>query len=188
MIIPTIYSKDGSSEKYYDIYSKLLKDRIIFLTGEITDDVASLVVSEILYLDNQSNNDIYLYINSPGGSVTAGLAIYDTMNFVKSDIVTIGVGLCASMGAFLLSSGSKGKRNALKNCEIMIHQPIGGVNGQASDVKIVAERIIKVRKKLNSILSNNTNQSLKKIERDTERDYYMDASEALEYGIVDMII
>ena len=147
MIIPTIYSKD----KYFDIYSSLLKDRVIFIFGEINDEVSSLIVSELLYLDSLSNDDIYLYINSPGGSISSGLAIYDTMNYIKSDVSTICVGLCASMGAFLLSSGAKGKRIALKNSEIMIHQPLGGINGQASDIKIVSDRIINIRKRLNSI-------------------------------------
>ena len=188
MIIPTINVKEGSKEIYYDIYSKLLKDRVIFLSGEIDDEVSSLIVSELLYLDSISNDDIYLYINSPGGSVTAGMAIYDTMNFVKSDVVTICIGMCASMAAFLLSSGAKGKRNALENSEIMIHQPLGGANGQATEIQIAAERIIKIKKRLNSILSKNTNQSLRKIESDTERDYYMDAEDALKYGIIDKIL
>lgn len=188
MIIPTIGVREGNNEKYYDIYSKLLKDRIIFLSGEIDDEVASLVVSELLFLDSQSKDDIYLYINSPGGSVTAGMAIYDTMNFINSDVSTICVGMCASMGAFLLSSGEKGKRCALKNSEVMIHQPLGGAQGQATEIKIAAERIIKLKKKLNSILSKNTSKSLKKIETDTERDYFMDAKEALDYGIIDKVL
>lgn len=188
MIIPTIGVREGNSEKYYDIYSKLLKDRIIFLSGEIDDEIASLVVSELLFLDSQSKDDIYLYINSPGGSVTAGMAIYDTMNFIKSDVVTICVGMCASMGAFLLSSGEKGKRCSLKNGEVMIHQPLGGAKGQATEIQIAAERIIKMKKKLNNILSKNTGKSLKKIEIDTERDYFMDAKEALDYGIIDKIL
>ena len=188
MIIPTIGVIEGSNEKFYDIYSKLLKDRIIFLSGEINDDVASLIVSELLFLDSQNKNDIYLYINSPGGSVTAGMAIYDTMEFIKSDVVTICVGMCASMGAFLLSCGEKGKRCALKNSEIMIHQPLGGAKGQDTEIKIAAERIIKMKKKLNTILSKNTGKSLKKIENDTDRDYFMDAKEALSYGIIDKIL
>ena len=188
LIIPTIGVKEGSGERIYDIYSKLLKDRIIFLSGEINDDVASLVVSELLYLNSQGKDDIYLYINSPGGSVTAGMAIYDTMNFIECDVVVICIGMCASMAAFLLSSGTKGKRSALKNSEIMIHQPLGGASGQATEIKIAAERIIKLKKKLNSILSENTGKPLKKIEADTERDYFMNAEEALSYGLIDRIL
>lgn len=188
MVIPMIIDKEEGVEKSFDIYSKLLKERIVFLSGEITDEVANLIVSELLYLNSLGNDDIYLYINSPGGSVTAGMAIYDTMNFIKADVVTICVGMCASMGAFLLSSGCKGKRMSLKNGEIMIHQPLGGVKGQASDIQIHADRIIKMKKKLNSILASNTSKDMKVIERDTERDNYMDAKEALEYGIIDKII
>ncbi len=188
MIIPTIAIEENGREKYYDLYSRLLKDRIIFLSGEITDEVSNIVVSELLYLDGISHDDIYLYINSPGGSITAGMAIYDTMNFIESDVSTICVGMCASMAAFLLSSGTKGKRISLKNGEVMIHQPLGGVQGQATEIKIVAERIIKLKKKLNKILSDNTGKSLKKIEVDTERDYFMDSDEALEYGIIDKIL
>ena len=183
-----IIDKEEGVEKSFDIYSKLLKERIVFLSGEITDEVANLIVSELLYLNSLGNDDIYLYINSPGGSVTAGMAIYDTMNFIKSDVVTICVGMCASMGAFLLSSGCKGKRMSLKNGEVMIHQPLGGVKGQASDIQIHADRIIKMKKKLNSILASNTSKDMKVIERDTERDNYMDAKEALEYGLIDKII
>lgn len=188
MVIPMIIDKEEGVEKSFDIYSKLLKERIVFLSGEITDEVANLIVSELLYLNSLGNDDIYLYINSPGGSVTAGMAIYDTMNFIKADVVTICVGMCASMGAFLLSSGCKGKRMSLKNGEVMIHQPLGGVKGQASDIQIHADRIIKMKKKLNSILASNTSKDMKVIERDTERDNYMDANEALEYGIIDKII
>lgn len=188
MVIPMIIDKEEGVEKSFDIYSKLLKERIVFLSGEITDEVANLIVSELLYLNSLGNDDIYLYINSPGGSVTAGMAIYDTMNFIKSDVVTICVGMCASMGAFLLSSGCKGKRMSLKNGEVMIHQPLGGVKGQASDIQIHADRIIKMKKKLNSILASNTSKDISVIERDTERDNYMDAKEALEYGIIDKII
>lgn len=188
MVIPMIIDKEEGVEKSFDIYSKLLKERIVFLSGEITDEVANLIVSELLYLNSLGNDDIYLYINSPGGSVTAGMAIYDTMNFIKADVVTICVGMCASMGAFLLSSGCKGKRMSLKNGEVMIHQPLGGVKGQASDIQIHADRIIKMKKKLNSILASNTSKDMKAIERDTERDNYMDANEALEYGIIDKII
>lgn len=188
MVIPMIIDKEEGVEKSFDIYSKLLKERIVFLSGEITDEVANLIVSELLYLNSLGNDDIYLYINSPGGSVTAGMAIYDTMNFIKADVVTICVGMCASMGAFLLSSGCKGKRMSLKNGEVMIHQPLGGVKGQASDIQIHADRIIKMKKKLNSILASNTSKDISVIERDTERDNYMDANEALEYGLIDKII
>ena len=188
MIIPTIVDKEDGMYKAFDIYSKLLKDRIIFLSGEITDETANLVVSELLYLNSLSTDDIYLYINSPGGSVTAGMAIYDTMNFIESDVSTICVGMCASMAAFLLSSGKKGKRIALKNSEVMIHQPLGGASGQATEIKIAAERIIKLKKKINEILSINTGKSLSKITKDTERDYFLDADEALEYGLVDQVL
>ncbi len=188
MLIPTIIEKNNMGERAYDIYSRLLKNRIIFLSGEIDDNVANVVIAELLYLDSLNHNDISIYINSPGGSVSAGMAIYDTMNFVKSDVSTICVGLSASMAAFLLSSGTKGKRYSLPNGEIMIHQPLGGVSGQATEIKIVAERIIKLRNKLNKILSNNTGQDIKAIEDDTDRDNYMDADEALEYGIIDKII
>ena len=188
MVIPMIIDKEEGVEKSFDIYSKLLKERIVFLSGEITDEVANLIVSELLYLNSLVSDDIYLYINSPGGSVTAGMAIYDTMNFIKADVVTICVGMCASMGAFLLSSGCKGKRMSLENGEVMIHQPLGGVKGQASDIQIHADRIIKMKKKLNSILASNTSKDMKVIERDTERDNYMDANEALEYGLIDKII
>ncbi len=188
MIIPTIVDKEDGMYKAFDIYSRLLKDRIIFLSGEITDETANLVVSELLYLNSLSTDDIYLYINSPGGSVTAGMAIYDTMNFIESDVSTICVGMCASMAAFLLSSGKKGKRIALKNSEVMIHQPLGGASGQATEIKIAAERIIKLKKKINEILSINTGKSLSKITKDTERDYFLDADEALEYGLVDQVL
>lgn len=188
MKIPFIVDVDSKKETVYDIYSKLLKERIIFIEGEINDEKANLVVSELLYLDSISNDDINIYINSPGGSITDGMAIYDTMNYIKSDCVTIGIGLCASMAAFLLSSGTRGKRCSLNNTEIMIHEPLGGVNGQATEIKIVAERILKIKKKLNVILSRNTKKSLSKIEKDVERDYYMDSDEALKYGIIDKII
>lgn len=188
MKIPFIVDVDSKKETVYDIYSKLLKERIIFIEGEINDERANLIVSELLYLDSISNDDINIYINSPGGSITAGMAIYDTMNYIKSDCVTIGIGLCASMAAFLLSSGTRGKRCSLNNTEIMIHEPLGGVNGQATEIKIVAERILKIKKKLNVILSRNTKKSLSKIEKDVERDYYMDSDEALKYGIIDKII
>lgn len=188
MHLPYIIEKTNDSEKIYDIYSKLLTNRIIFLEGEINDNTANIITSELLYLDSISNEDIYLYINSPGGSITSGFAIYDTMNYIKSDVSTIGVGLCASMAAFLLSSGAKGKRCSLKNTEIMIHQPLGGASGQATEIKIVAERILKLKEKLNKILAKNTKKSLSKIQNDTERDYYMDSEDALKYGIIDKII
>lgn len=188
MVIPMIIDKEEGVEKSFDIYSRLLKDRIVFLSGEINDEVANLIVSELLYLNSLNNEDIYLYINSPGGSVTAGMAIYDTMNFITCDVSTICVGMCASMAAFLLSSGAKGKRVCLKNGEVMIHQPLGGVQGQATEIKIHAERIIKLKKKLNKILASNTGKDIKKIERDTERDYYLDSEEALEYGLVDKVL
>lgn len=188
MLIPTVIEKSNSGERAYDIYSRLLKDRIIILSGEIDDARANTVVAELLYLDSLNNDDINIYINSPGGSVTAGMAIYDTMNFVKSDISTICVGMSASMAAFLLSSGTKGKRKALPNSEVMIHQPLGGAQGQATEIKIAAERILKLREKLNLLLSKNTNKDLKIIERDTERDYFLSAKEALEYGLIDEVL
>ena len=185
-IIPTVIEKTSNKEYAYDLYSRLLKDRIVFLTGEIDDNLANIVISELLYLDNINNEDIYLYINSPGGSITAGLSIYDTMNFINSNVCTIGIGMCASMAAFLLSSGNV--RYALPNTEIMIHQPLGGAQGQATDIKIAAERIIKLKEKLNKILAKNTNQSIKKIYEDTERDNFLSAEEALDYGLIDKII
>ena len=187
-LIPVVIDKEESGERSYDIFSRLLKNRIIMLTGEIDDNLASSVIAELLYLDSINHEDINLYINSPGGSVTAGMAIYDTMNFVSSDVSTICLGMAASMGAFLLSSGEKGKRYILPNAEVMIHQPLGGASGQATELEIAANHIIKLREKLNSILSKNTKQNLKKIKEDTDRDNYMDAKEALEYGIVDRII
>ena len=187
-MIPTVIEKEPSGIRAYDIYSRLLKDRIIILNGEIDDNLANTVVAQLLYLDSLSTNDISLYINSPGGSITAGMAIYDTMNFVKSDVSTICIGMCASMAAFLLSSGKKGKRYTLPNGEVMIHQPLGGAQGQATEIKIAAERILKLKEKLNRILSKNTNQDIKKIEQDTERDHFLDADEALEYGLIDKIL
>ena len=187
-LVPVVIDKEISGERSYDIFSRLLKERIILLSGEINDNLANVVIAEILYLDSINHEDISIYINSPGGSITSGMAIYDTMNFVKSDISTICIGMAASMGAFLLSSGKKGKRFSLPNSEIMIHQPLGGAEGQATEIKIAAERILKSRDKLNKILSENTNQDLKKIENDTERDNFMDAEEALKYGIIDKII
>lgn len=188
MIIPNIIEKKHNNERVYDLYSKLLEDRIIFIGDEITDYLANIIIGELLYLDSINNKEIYLYINSPGGSVSAGMAIYDTMNFIKSDVCTICIGCAASMGAFLLSSGTKGKRYSLPNSEIMIHQPLGGANGQATEIKIAAEHILKIKDKLNNILALNTNQDIKTIENDTERDNYMSAKEALEYGIIDEII
>ena len=187
-LIPTIIEKNEMGERAYDIYSRLLKDRIIILNGEITDNSSNVVVAELLYLDSISNDDISLYINSPGGSITAGMAIYDTMNFVKSNVSTICVGIAASMAAFILSSGEKGKRYILPNAEVMIHQPLGGAQGQATEIKIAAERILKLKKKLNKILSDKTGKDINTIDNDTERDYFMDSNEALNYGIVDKIL
>ena len=187
-LIPNVLEKSSNGERVYDIYSRLLKDRIIVISDEITDANSNVVVAELLYLDSINHNDISIYINSPGGSVTAGMGIYDTMNFVKSDVSTICVGMAASMAAFLLSSGTKGKRYALPNSEIMIHQPLGGAQGQATEIKIAAERILKLRDKLNKILSDNTGRDLKIIERDTDRDNFMSADEALGYGLVDKIL
>ena len=187
-LIPMIVDKETNGERSYDIFSRLLKDRIILLSGEIDDECANSVIAQLLYLDSLNNEEISLYINSPGGSVTSGMAIYDTMNFVKSDVSTICLGMAASMGAFLLSSGKKGKRYALPNSEIMIHQPLGGAKGQATEIKIAAEQILKTKEKLNKILSENAGQNLKKVEQDTERDYFLDANEALDYGLIDKII
>ena len=187
-IVPTVIEKSSNREYAYDLYSRLLKDRIIFLSGEINDALASIVVSELLYLDSINHEDIYLYINSPGGSVTSGFAIYDTMNYIKSDVRTIVVGMAASMGAFLLSSGTKGKRCALKNAEVMIHQVLGGAQGQATDIKIAAEHILKIKKKLNGILATNTGQPINKVIKDCERDNYMSSEDALHYGLIDEII
>ena len=187
-LVPVIVDKDTSSERSYDIFSRLLKDRIILLSGEIDDTMSNIIVSELLYLDSLNHDDINLYINSPGGSITAGMAIMDTMNFIKSDVSTICLGMAASMGAFLLSCGKKGKRYILPNAEVMIHQPLGGVQGQATEIKIVAERILKLKEKLNKILAKNTGKDLKTITTDTERDYFLDSKEALEYGIVDKIL
>ena len=187
-LVPTVIEKNSHGERVYDIYSRLLKDRIIIISGEIDDASSNTVVAELLYLDSINHNDINIYINSPGGSVTAGMAIYDTMNFIESDVSTICVGMAASMGAFLLSSWKKGKRYALENSEIMIHQPLGGVQGQATEIKIAAERILKLKEKLNIILSKNTGKPLNQVEQDTERDYYLSSKEALDYGIVDKIL
>ena len=187
-LIPTVIEKSNMGERAYDIYSRLLKDRIIILSGEIDDNLANSIVAQLLYLDSINTDTINLYINSPGGSITAGMAIYDTMNFIKSDVSTICIGMAASMAAFLLSSGKKGKRFCLPNSEVMIHQPLGGAQGQATEIKIAAERILKLKDKLNTILAKNTGKSLKQIERDTERDNFMDSNEAFEYGIVDKVL
>ena len=188
-LVPYVVEQTSRGERSYDIYSRLLKDRIIFIGEQIDEHVASLVVAQLLFLEAEdSEKDICIYINSPGGSVTAGMAIYDTMQYIKPDVSTICIGMAASMGAFLLSSGTKGKRFALPNAEIMIHQPLGGVNGQAEDIKIHAEWILKTRDKLNRILAANTGQDLAVIERDTDRDNFMGAAEAAEYGLVDRVI
>lgn len=187
-LVPTVVEKTNNGERVYDIYSRLLKDRIIILPGEIDDINSNTIVAQLLYLDSVNHNDISIYINSPGGSVTAGMAIYDTMNFIKSDVSTICVGMAASMGAFLLSSGTKGKRYCLPNSEVMIHQPLGGAQGQATEIKIAAERILKLKDKLNHMLANNTGKGLKTIEEDTERDYFLTANEAVEYGLVDKVL
>ena len=187
-LVPVVVDKELDGERSYDIFSRLLKERIIFISGEINDSLANSVIAELLYLDSVGDGDISIYINSPGGSVSSGMAIYDTMNFIKSDVCTICIGMAASMAAFLLSCGQKGKRFILPNADVMIHQPLGGAEGQASDIKIASDRIIDIRKRLNKILSKNTGQSLKKIEKDTERDNYLSSKEALEYGLVDKII
>ncbi len=187
-VIPSVIEKTKGGERAYDIYSRLLKDRIIFVSGEIDDETANAVIGQLLFLDSKSHEDINLYINSPGGSITAGMAIYDTMNFIKSDVSTICVGMAASMASVLLASGKKKKRFILPNSEVMIHQPLGGVSGQATEIKIVADRILYLRNKLNKILSEKTGQDIKIIEKDTERDHYLSAKEALEYGLVDKIL
>ncbi len=187
-VIPMVIEQSNRGERSYDIYSRLLEDRIIFLTGEINDAVADVIVAQLIYLEGKDpTKDINLYINSPGGSVTAGMAIYDTMNYIKCDVSTICIGLAASMGAFLLSSGAKGKRFSLPNSEIMIHQPLGGAQGQASDIAIQAENILRCKKKLNKILAENTGQNIETIEKDTDRDNYMTALEAKKYGLIDDI-
>lgn len=188
-LVPYVIEQTSRGERSYDIYSRLLKDRIIFLGEEVTDVSANIIIAQLLFLEAEDpSKDIHLYINSPGGSVTAGLAIYDTMNYIKCDVSTICMGLAASMGAFLLSGGKKGKRLALPNSEILIHQPSGGARGQASDIKIVADNIIKTRRKLNEILAANTGRPVEDLERDTERDHYMTAEEALNYGLIDEIV
>ena len=187
-LVPYVIESTSRGERSYDIYSRLLKERIVFLGEEVNDVTASLVVAQLLFLESEDpGKDINFYINSPGGSVTAGMAIYDTMNYIKCDVSTVCIGIAASMGAFLLSSGAKGKRFALPNAEVMIHQPSGGAQGQATDIKIVADHILRTKKKLNEILAANTGQPLEVIERDTERDNYMTAQEAKEYGLVDAV-
>lgn len=188
MLIPMVVEQTNRGERSYDIYSRLLEDRIIFLSGEITDETANLVVAQLIYLEGKDpDKDIMMYINSPGGSVVAGLAIYDTMNYIKCDVNTICIGMAASMGAFLLSSGTKGKRYVLPNSEVMIHQPLGGAQGQASDIKIHADHILKTRAKLNRILAENCGQSIETIERDTDRDNFLDAESAVKYGLADKV-
>ncbi len=188
MLIPMVVDQNGASERSYDIYSRLLEDRIVFLNGEIDNNVANIIVAQLIYLEGKNpNKDIFLYINSPGGSVSAGMAIYDTMKYIKCDVSTICIGLAASMGAFLLAGGTKGKRFALPNSEIMIHQPLGGAQGQASDIQIQANHIQKIKNNINRILSENTGKPIEIIEKDTDRDNYMSAEEAKEYGVIDEI-
>ena len=188
-LVPYVIESTSRGERSYDIFSRLLKERIVFLGEEVTDVSASLIVAQLLFLESEDpNKDIHLYINSPGGSVTAGMAIYDTMNYIKCDVSTICVGMAASMGAFLLAGGAKGKRLALPNAEVMIHQPSGGARGQATEIQIVAENILRTKKKLNEILADNTGQPYEVIERDTDRDNYMTAEEALKYGLIDRVI
>lgn len=188
-LVPMVVEQTNRGERSYDIYSRLLKDRIIFLTGEINDQMADLVVAQLLFLESEDpDKDIQIYINSPGGSVSAGFAIYDTMQYIKPHVSTICVGLAASMGAFLLLAGEKGKRYALPNADIMIHQPLGGAQGQAADIQIHAEKILKTRDQLNKIIAERTGQTLKKVKKDTDRDYYMSAEEAKAYGIIDDVI
>ena len=188
-MVPMVIEQSGRGERAYDIYSRLLKERVIFLVGPINDQMANLVVAQLLFLESENpEKDISLYINSPGGSVSAGMAIYDTMNFIKPDVSTLCTGMAASMGAFLLSSGAKGKRFSLPNSKVMIHQPLGGAQGQATEIEIAAREIIKTREQLNKILAENTGQPLSRIENDTERDYYLSADEAKEYGLVDQVI
>ncbi|MBQ4576238.1 MAG: ATP-dependent Clp endopeptidase proteolytic subunit ClpP [Firmicutes bacterium] len=187
--IPYVVEQSGRGERTYDIYSRLLKDRIIFLGDEVNDQTASLIVAQLLFLESEDpDKDISFYINSPGGSITAGMAIFDTMQYIKPDVSTICVGMAASMGAFLLAAGAKGKRYALPNAEIMIHQPLGGMQGQAEDMRIQAERILRMREKLNTILSERTGQPLEKIAKDTDRDYFLEPDEAVEYGLIDAVI
>ncbi len=187
-LVPVIIEKEAGGERSYDIFSRLLKERIVFISGEINDSLANSIIAELLYLDSVNHDDISIYINSPGGSVTSGMAIYDTMNFIQSDVSTICCGIAASMAAFLLSSGTVGKRYVLPNADVMIHQPLGGAEGQATDIKIASDRIVDIRHRLNKILAKNTGKALKKIEKDTERDNYMNADEAVSYGLVDSVI
>ena len=188
-LVPIVVEQTNRGERSYDIYSRLLNDRIVFVTGEVEDHMANLVVAQLLYLEAMDPaKDIFLYINSPGGSISAGMAIYDTMQYIKSDVSTICVGMAASMGAFLLAAGAKGKRKALPNAEIMIHQPSGGARGQATDIAIHAEHIIKTKKKMNDLLAKMTGQPISRVEKDVERDYFMSSSEALEYGLIDEVI
>ena len=188
-LVPMVVEQTSRGERSYDIYSRLLNDRIIFLADEVNDTTASLVVAQLLYLEAQDpDKDVYFYINSPGGSISAGMAIYDTMNYIKCDVSTICIGMAASMGAFLLSSGAKGKRFALPNAEVMIHQPLGGMQGQASDIKIHADHILRIREKLNTLLSEQTGQPLETIQKDTERDNFMTAEQAMKYGLIDKVI
>lgn len=187
-LIPMVVEKESNGERSYDIFSRLLKNRIIILSGEINDDTANLVVAQLLYLDSLNHDEISLYINSPGGVITSGMAIYDTMNFIQSDVSTVCMGMAASMAAFLLSCGTRGKRFCLPNAEVMIHQPLGGAQGQATEIQIAAEHILNMKKKLNQILAKNTGKSLEEIEKDTERDHFLSAKEARDYGIVDAVI
>ena len=188
-LIPMVVEQTGRFERAYDIYSRLLKERIVFLGTPIDDNVSSLIIAQLLFLESESSDkDIYLYINSPGGIITSGMGIYDTMNYIKPDVATICMGQAASMGAFLLSGGARGKRSALPNARIMIHQPLGGVEGQASDIKIQSDEIIRLRTNLNKILAKNTKQTLKKIEKDTDRNFFMSADEAKNYGLIDTIL
>jgi len=188
-MVPMVIEQSGRGERAYDIYSRLLKERVVFLVGPVNDQTANLVVAQLLFLESENpDKDISFYINSPGGSVSAGMAIFDTMNFIKPDVSTLCIGMAASMGAFLLAAGARGKRFALPNAKIMIHQPLGGTQGQATEIEIHAREILKTREQLNRILADRTGQPLEKIERDTERDYYLTASEAAEYGLVDKVI
>ena len=188
-MVPMVIETSGRGERAYDIYSRLLKERVVFLVGEVNDHMANLVIAQLLFLESENpEKDISLYINSPGGSVSAGMAIYDTMNFIKPDVSTLCMGMAASMGAFLLSSGTRGKRFSLPNSKVMIHQPLGGARGQATEIEIAAREIIKTREQLNKILADNTGQPLDRIENDTERDYYLSAAEAKDYGLVDQVI
>ena len=188
-MVPMVIETSGRGERAYDIYSRLLKERVVFLVGEVNDHMANLVIAQLLFLESENpEKDISLYINSPGGSVSAGMAIYDTMNFIKPDVSTLCMGMAASMGAFLLSSGAKGKRFSLPNSKVMIHQPLGGARGQATEIEIAAREIIKTREQLNKILAENTGQPLSRIENDTERDYYLSATESKDYGLVDQVI